>query len=78
MTSSVSTPSGPSLAAPAGEPSGAPRSGTTERLVDTLEDIGFASEAVTTSRKRQVLLHLCPFREATAQHREIVCSVHLA
>jgi predicted ArsR family transcriptional regulator len=49
----------------------------TRQLVDTLEDIGFAPEAVTTGRERQILLHHCPFREAAEQHRDVVCSVHL-
>lgn len=49
----------------------------TRQLVQTLDDIGFAPEAATVGRKRQILLHHCPFREAAEQHREVVCSVHL-
>lgn len=49
----------------------------TRRLVETLDDIGFAPEAVTTGRKRQILLHHCPFRETAEQHAEVVCAVHL-
>ncbi|MGH8960150.1 MAG: helix-turn-helix transcriptional regulator [Jatrophihabitantaceae bacterium] len=49
----------------------------TEQLVRTLDEIGFAPEAVTSGRKRQVLLHHCPFREAAEEHRDVVCSVHL-
>lgn len=49
----------------------------TEQLVDTLDEIGFAPEAVTTGRKRQILLHHCPFRETAEEHREVVCSIHL-
>ncbi|MFW6204480.1 MAG: helix-turn-helix transcriptional regulator [Actinomycetota bacterium] len=49
----------------------------TERLVGTLDDIGFAPEAATTGRDRQILLHHCPFRETASEHREIVCSIHL-
>jgi predicted ArsR family transcriptional regulator len=49
----------------------------TAQLVETLDDIGFAPESVTVGRKRQVLLHHCPFREAAQEHREVVCSVHL-
>jgi predicted ArsR family transcriptional regulator len=49
----------------------------TDQLVETLEDIGFAPEAVTTGRSRRVLLHHCPFREAAEEHREVVCSIHL-
>jgi predicted ArsR family transcriptional regulator len=47
------------------------------QLVDTLDDIGFSPEPVTAGRKRQILLHHCPFREAAEQHREVVCTVHL-
>jgi predicted ArsR family transcriptional regulator len=46
-------------------------------LVDALDDIGFAPEAVTTGRRRQILLHHCPFRETAEEHRDVVCSVHL-
>jgi predicted ArsR family transcriptional regulator len=49
----------------------------TERLVATLDEIGFEPEAVTTGRQRQVLLHHCPFREVAEASREVVCSVHL-
>lgn len=49
----------------------------TAQLTAVLDDIGFAPEAVTVGRKRQVLLHHCPFREAAEQHREVVCSIHL-
>lgn len=49
----------------------------TEQLVETLDEIGFAPEAVTTGRRRQILLHHCPFRETAEEHREVVCSIHL-
>lgn len=49
----------------------------TRQLTDVLGDIGFAPEPVTTGRKRLILLHHCPFREAAEQHREVVCTVHL-
>lgn len=49
----------------------------TERLVATLEDIGFAPEASTAGRRRRILLRHCPFREAAEEHREVVCSIHL-
>ena len=49
----------------------------TRRLVDTLDDIGFAPEAVTAGRTRQIFLHHCPFREAAEEHGEVVCSIHL-
>ena len=47
------------------------------QLVEVLDEIGFAPEAVTVGRKRQIELHHCPFREAADQHREVVCSIHL-
>ena len=49
----------------------------TRRLVETLDDIGFAPEAKTAGRKRQILLHHCPFRETAEEHRDVVCSIHL-
>lgn len=48
------------------------------QLVASLEDIGFAPEAVTVGRERQIRLHRCPFREtASAVHGDVVCAVHL-
>lgn len=49
----------------------------TEQLVDVLDEVGFAPEAVSAGRKQQVVLHHCPFREAAEEHRDVVCSVHL-
>jgi predicted ArsR family transcriptional regulator len=49
----------------------------TRQLVHTLDDIGFAPEAVTAGRKRQILLHHCPFRETAEEHGDVVCSIHL-
>lgn len=49
----------------------------TRSLVGVLDDIGFGPEPVTRGRKRQILLHHCPFREAAEQHPEVVCTVHL-
>jgi predicted ArsR family transcriptional regulator len=49
----------------------------TRQLVATLDEIGFAPEAVTKGRKRQILLHHCPFRETAEQHGDVVCSIHL-
>jgi predicted ArsR family transcriptional regulator len=51
--------------------------GATRQLVATLDGIGFSPEAVTAGRKRQILLHHCPFREAAEEHRDVVCSIHL-
>lgn len=47
------------------------------QLVDTLDEVGFAPEAVTVGRERQILLHHCPFRETAEEHRDVVCAVHL-
>ena len=49
----------------------------TQRLVSAMEDIGFTPEAVTKGRRRQVLVHHCPFREVAQEHPEVVCSIHL-
>jgi predicted ArsR family transcriptional regulator len=49
----------------------------TGHLVSAMEDIGFAPEAVTRGRHRQVLLHRCPFREVAQEHPEVVCAIHL-
>ena len=46
-------------------------------LVERLDDIGFAPEAVTAGRERRILLHHCPFREAAEQHPSVVCGIHL-
>lgn len=49
----------------------------TEKLIGTLGEIGFAPEAVTRGRRRQILLHHCPFRETAERHGEVVCAIHL-
>ena len=49
----------------------------TRQLVRTLDEIGFAPEAVRSSGARQIRLHHCPFWEAAEEHRDIVCAVHL-
>jgi predicted ArsR family transcriptional regulator len=49
----------------------------TRELTDTLADIGFSPEAVTAGRRREILLHHCPFREAAEQDSRVVCTVHL-
>lgn len=48
-----------------------------KQLTSMLDELGFDPEATTTGRSRQVLLHHCPFREAAAEHQEVICSVHL-
>lgn len=49
----------------------------TKQLVATLDDIGFDPEPSVAGRKRQILLHHCPFRETAERHRDVVCAVHL-
>ena len=49
----------------------------TRQLTEALDDIGFAPEAVTTGRRRQILLRHCPFREVAEQQTDVVCTVHL-
>lgn len=49
----------------------------TRHLVQTLDDIGFAPEAVTVRRKRQILLRHCPFRETAEEHPDVICPLHL-
>jgi predicted ArsR family transcriptional regulator len=49
----------------------------TRHLVRTLDEIGFAPEAVRVGGERQIRLHHCPFWEAAEQNREVVCAVHL-
>lgn len=65
------------LAQPPAAPRRVDAAAATRQLVDTLDDIGFAPEAITAGRTRQILLHQCPFREAAEQHRDVVCAVHL-
>jgi predicted ArsR family transcriptional regulator len=47
------------------------------RLVDVLDRVGFAPEAVTEGRRQRILLHHCPFLEAARQQPDVVCAVHL-
>jgi len=49
----------------------------TGRLVEVLDEVGFAPEPVTEGRRNRILLHHCPFLEAARQHPEVVCAVHL-
>ena len=46
-------------------------------LTATLEEIGFAPEAVPAGAGCQVRLHQCPFREVAEGHQEVVCQLHL-
>ena len=46
-------------------------------LAATLEEIGFAPEAVTDGTRYQLHLRQCPFREVAETHQEVVCQLHL-
>jgi predicted ArsR family transcriptional regulator len=48
----------------------------TAGLLAVLDEVGFAPEAVTEGKRKQVLLHHCPFLEAALENREVVCAVH--
>lgn len=48
-----------------------------ERLAATLEEIGFAPEAVADGTRYQLRLRQCPFREVAEVHRDVVCELHL-
>ena len=47
-----------------------------ERLTASLEEIGFAPEAVAEGTRYQLRLRQCPFREVAQNHQEVVCSLH--
>jgi predicted ArsR family transcriptional regulator len=51
--------------------------GAIGQLVSVLDEVGFEPEAVTSGRKRRILLHQCPFREVAESHSDIACSIHL-
>jgi predicted ArsR family transcriptional regulator len=48
-----------------------------ERLAATLEEIGFAPEAVADGTRYQLRLRQCPFREVAEGHQDVVCQLHL-
>jgi len=48
-----------------------------ERLAATLEEIGFAPEAVADGTRYQLRLRQCPFRELAEVHPDVVCELHL-
>ncbi|MEF3405355.1 helix-turn-helix transcriptional regulator [Agromyces sp. CCNWLW203] len=49
-----------------------PPSAPTARLIQVLDELGFAPQPVTEG----ISLHACPFRDAARRHREVVCGVH--
>jgi predicted ArsR family transcriptional regulator len=48
-----------------------------ERLTGTLEEVGFAPEAVADGTRYQLRLRRCPFREVAERHQDVVCQLHL-
>jgi predicted ArsR family transcriptional regulator len=48
-----------------------------ERLTATLEEVGFAPEAVADGTRYQLRLRRCPFREVAENHQDVVCQLHL-
>ncbi|MGI8447044.1 MAG: helix-turn-helix transcriptional regulator [Streptosporangiaceae bacterium] len=50
--------------------------GAIGRLSATLEEIGFAPEAVNDGTQHQIRLRQCPFREVAENHQDVVCSLH--
>jgi predicted ArsR family transcriptional regulator len=49
------------------------------KLTDTMEEIGFAPQAVPDAdgAAYELRLRQCPFREVAQQHREVICGLHL-
>jgi predicted ArsR family transcriptional regulator len=48
-----------------------------ERLTATLEEVGFAPEAVADRTPYQLRLRQCPFREVAENHQDVICQLHL-
>jgi predicted ArsR family transcriptional regulator len=48
-----------------------------EKLTTTMEELGFAPEAVAEGSGYRVRLHHCPFREVAERHQDVVCALHL-
>ena len=48
-----------------------------ERLTATMEEIGFAPEAVADGTQYRLRLRQCPFREVAENHQDVVCPLHL-
>jgi predicted ArsR family transcriptional regulator len=53
------------------------RGDSVDRLVELLDEIGFAPEARMAAGQRQIGLRHCPFLELAGTRSEIVCPVHL-
>lgn len=48
-----------------------------ERILTTLEDLGFEPEGEMNGTIAEILLHDCPFRDVARNKSDVVCSVHL-
>jgi len=49
----------------------------TQRVLDTLDELGFAPEMTMYSSRPKISMNHCPFLEAAEQNRTTVCAVHL-
>ena len=49
----------------------------TQRVLDTLDELGFAPEMTMFSNRPKITMNHCPFLEAAEQNRVTVCAVHL-
>jgi predicted ArsR family transcriptional regulator len=48
-----------------------------DRLTATMEESGFAPQAVAGGTRYQLRLRRCPFREVAENHQDVVCQLHL-
>jgi len=48
-----------------------------QRLIVTLEEMGFAPEAPAVEARPQIRLRQCPFRDVAQHHQDVVCRLHL-
>lgn len=48
-----------------------------DRLTRMLDEVGFSTDTVTEPETPVLALRHCPFREIAADHRDVVCSLHL-
>ena len=56
---------------------GAPADRAVDRLVDLLEDLGFAPDRRPTDAGRRIGLHHCPFIDLVQTQGAFVCHAHL-
>ena len=48
-----------------------------EKLTATMQEFGFAPQAVSDGSNYLLRLRQCPFREVAESHQDVVCSLHL-